>query len=138
YRSVLIDGAVMVLGAIYIMFIAKNFLGVFESFLGVISVGLTAWAGVFLIAMLQRRLSYSLMREPSSDPLALSRRAVNWIAVGRWVAGSLVGLFFTSSPLFTGPLDVGILASSTFGYVFSFAISLLLYRGPLEGTRRYP
>ena len=43
------------------------------------------------------------------------------------MAGTLVGLLFTASPLFTGPLAVGIFAQSSLGYLLGFTVSAALY-----------
>jgi len=44
YQSVAIDGAIMILGNIYVLFIAKDCLGTFQGFLLVLGVPLAAWA----------------------------------------------------------------------------------------------
>ena len=59
YKTVLIDGVLMIAGAIYMMLLAQSFLGPFESFLQLLADFLTAWSAVFLVDMLQRR-SYDL------------------------------------------------------------------------------
>ena len=43
YKTVLIDGVLMIAGAVYVMLIAQNFFGPFESFLQLLADGLTAW-----------------------------------------------------------------------------------------------
>jgi len=43
------------------------------------------------------------------------------------MAGIILGLLFTSSPLFSGPLAVGFFSTASFGYVFSFFASLAVY-----------
>ena len=48
YVAALIDGTVMVLGTIYVVFIAKNFLIQFEGFLITLGVPIAAWCGVML------------------------------------------------------------------------------------------
>jgi len=44
-----------------------------------------------------------------------------------WLAGIVAGALFSSSPLFTGPLAVGIFAVSGLGYLVSLAVSAALY-----------
>src|ERR1035437_9775027 len=53
-------------------------------------------------------------------------RPGSWLAVGGGV-GIVVGLLFTATPLFTGPLAVGILAESSLGYLLGFTVSAGLY-----------
>jgi nucleobase:cation symporter-1, NCS1 family len=53
------DGVLMVLGAIYIVFIAtSNFITIFEAFLIILGVPMAAWCGVFLADLLLRRRDY--------------------------------------------------------------------------------
>ncbi len=128
YKTVLIDGVLMIIGAVYVMLIANNFLGPFESFLQLLADGLTAWSAVFLVDMLRRR---------GYDPAGLAdtgpgsryfyRGGVNWAGVIAWLAGLVVGLAFTASPFFTSPFAVGIFASSSLGYLLGFIVSAVLY-----------
>jgi nucleobase:cation symporter-1, NCS1 family len=117
YRAVLIDGFLMVIGAVYTLYFSQGFLTTFTSYLEVVSVALTAWAAVFLIDMLRWRGRY-----PTGE-----RKGIAWRALGAWLIGVIVGLLFTSSPLFTGPAAVGFLSTASFGYVFSFLSSLVVY-----------
>jgi nucleobase:cation symporter-1, NCS1 family len=59
YVAALIDGTVMVLGTIYVVFIAKNFLSQFEGFLITLGVPIAAWCGVMLADIALRRKDYS-------------------------------------------------------------------------------
>ena len=54
-----IDGVIMVLGAIYVVFFADNFLVPFQGFLITIGVPIAAWAGVFVADLLIRRGPYA-------------------------------------------------------------------------------
>ncbi len=128
YKAVLIDGTLMIAGAIYVMLIAQNFLGAFESFLQLLADGLTAWGAVFLVDMLLRR---------EYDPASLAANGresryyywggVNLVAIVAWLAGILVGLALTVSPFFTGPFAIGIFATSSMGYLIGFLVSGVLY-----------
>lgn len=128
YKTVVIDGVLMIAGSIYVMLIAQNFFGPFESFLQLLADGLTAWSAVFLVDMLMRR-SYDPAGLVNTD--ANSRYfytgGINWRAVISWLLGILVGLAFTVSPWFTGPFASGIFASSSLGYLIGFIISALAY-----------
>jgi cytosine/uracil/thiamine/allantoin permease len=44
-----------------------------------------------------------------------------------WVVGIVVGLLFTASAFFTGPLATGIFASTSLGYLLGGAASIVLY-----------
>ena len=53
-----IDGVLMILGTIYIVWVADSFLGVFMAFLIVLGVPMAAWCGIFLADLLLRRRDY--------------------------------------------------------------------------------
>src|ERR1700729_3785404 len=59
YAAALIDGTVMVLGTIYVVFVAHNFLGQFEGFLITLGVPIAAWCGVMLADIMLRRKDYA-------------------------------------------------------------------------------
>jgi cytosine/uracil/thiamine/allantoin permease len=52
---------------------------------------------------------------------------VNLAAVVAWLIGLVVSLLFTVSPLFAGPLAIGLFARSSLGYFLGFAVSAVLY-----------
>ncbi|MFY9783119.1 MAG: cytosine permease [Acidimicrobiales bacterium] len=58
YAAAGVDGVIMLVGTIYLVFINKNFLGQFEGFLITIGVLIAAWCGVFLGDLLLRRKNY--------------------------------------------------------------------------------
>lgn len=53
-----IDGVLMVLGAIYVVFVAGDFLGPFQGFLITLGVPIAGWLGVFLADLILRRRDY--------------------------------------------------------------------------------
>jgi nucleobase:cation symporter-1, NCS1 family len=58
YAAAGVDGVIMLIGTVYIVFVAKNFLPQFEGFLTTVGVLIAAWCGVFLGDLLLRRASY--------------------------------------------------------------------------------
>src|SRR5207245_220890 len=54
-----IDGVIMILGTIYVVWIASNFIGPFEGFLITLGVPISAWCGVFLADLLLRKRDYA-------------------------------------------------------------------------------
>ncbi len=54
-----IDGVIMCLGAIYVVFIADNFLVPFQGFLITVGVPIAAWAGIFVADLLLRHQPYA-------------------------------------------------------------------------------
>jgi nucleobase:cation symporter-1, NCS1 family len=59
YKAALIDGTVMTLGTIYVVFFTKNFIGQFEGFLITLGVPIAAWCGVMLADIGLRRRDYA-------------------------------------------------------------------------------
>jgi NCS1 family nucleobase:cation symporter-1 len=60
YVAAGIDGVVMLIGTVYIVFVGKSFLGQFEGFLTTVGVLIGAWCGVFLADLLLRHRDYAV------------------------------------------------------------------------------
>ena len=58
YAAAGVDGVIMLIGTVYLVFVNKNFLGQFEGFLITIGVLIAAWCGVFLGDLVLRRKNY--------------------------------------------------------------------------------
>jgi len=59
YQAALIDGAVMTLGAIYVVFFTTSFIGQFQGFLITLGVPIAAWCGIMLADIALRRRNYA-------------------------------------------------------------------------------
>ncbi len=59
YAAAGVDGVILLIGTIYIVFVAKNFLPQFEGFLTTVGVLIAAWCGVFLGDLALRRGDYA-------------------------------------------------------------------------------
>ena len=59
YVAALIDGTIMVIGTIYVVFVAGHFLGQFEGFLTTLGVPIAAWCGIMLADIALRRTDYT-------------------------------------------------------------------------------
>jgi nucleobase:cation symporter-1, NCS1 family len=88
YAAALIDGVVMILGTIYVVFIAKNFLGQFEGFLITLGVPIAAWCGIMLADIGLRRQDYS---EPDLFNPAGRYGDVRLMPIALIVVGTAVG-----------------------------------------------
>jgi NCS1 family nucleobase:cation symporter-1 len=92
-----IDGIIMVAGAVYVVFVADNFIGPFQAFLITVGVPIAAWAGVFVADLVQRRGAYA-------DAELYDARgrygSVGWAAVAILVVATVVGwgLVTTTAP----------------------------------------
>jgi NCS1 family nucleobase:cation symporter-1 len=83
-----IDGVVMIVGAIYVVFFATSFIAPFEAFLVTLGVPIAAWAGIFIADILLRRGDYS-----EKDLYDQKGRygGVRWLAIALIVIGTAVG-----------------------------------------------
>ncbi len=88
YAAAGIDGTVMTLGTIYVVFVAGNFFGQFEGFLITLGVPIAAWCGVILADIAQRRRDYS--ESELYDP-AGRYGDVRWLPVAVVIVGTAVG-----------------------------------------------
>ena len=88
YVAAAIDGVIMLLGAIYIVFGSGTFIYTFQGFLITLGVPIAAWCGVFLADVALRRRDYA-----QADLYTASGRygSVRWISVGALVLGTVVG-----------------------------------------------
>ncbi len=137
YKTVLIDGALMIAGSIYVMVIAQNFLGPFESFLQLLADGITAWAAVFLVDMLlSRGYDSAGLRTTRAGSRYFYRAGVHWQGLVSWLLGLLVSLAFTVSPWFSGPFAAGLFATSSLGFLLGLLVSGLAYLGLVLATEQ--
>ncbi len=88
YVAALIDGTVMTLGSIYVVFVAHNFVGQFEGFLTTLGVPIAAWCGIMLADIALRRRDYA---ERELFTPAGRYGDVRWIPVITVAAGTALG-----------------------------------------------
>ena len=131
-RTVVIDGAVILLAGAFVMLVQGDFFGFLVSFVQLLACGIATWAAVFVVDMAMRR-GYDRSSLESSGLIPTNHSShlvgdgVRLPALIAWLAGTAVGLLFTASPLFTGPLAVGIFAESSLGYLLGCTVSASLY-----------
>ncbi|KNY05993.1 purine-cytosine permease family protein [Microbacterium sp. GCS4] len=83
-----IDGVILTLGTIFVVFFAGDFLGPFQSFLITLGVPLASWAGILIADILRRRKDYD------EEALFDSRGrygAWDWTSIGTMVVTSVIG-----------------------------------------------
>ncbi|HTN54624.1 MAG TPA: cytosine permease [Microbacterium sp.] len=83
-----IDGVILTLGTVWVVFFAEDFLGPFQSFLITLGVPLASWAGILIADILRRRKDY--------DELALfdpkgRYGAWDWTSIVTMVIASVIG-----------------------------------------------
>ncbi len=130
-----IDGVIMVLGAIYVIFIASDFIGPFQGFLITLGVPIAAWAGIFLADTIMRKKGYA--EKELYDPQG-RYGSVSWLPIGLIVLGTVVGWGFVTN-FFAGWLGwqgyfmdaiggkEGAWAYANLGVLFALAIGFIGY-----------
>src|SRR6266571_4733925 len=92
WSAAAIDGVIMCLGTIYLVWISSSFFGAFEGFLITLGVPIAAWCGVFLADLAARRRPYSDadLFHSSGRYGAASPPAIAAIAIGTVLGWGLV------------------------------------------------
>jgi purine-cytosine permease-like protein len=88
WSAALLDGVLMIVGTIYVVFFSSNFIGPFEGFLITLGVPIAAWCGVMLADIALRRSAYA-----EADLFTSRGRygMVRWVPVGLMVLGTVLG-----------------------------------------------
>jgi nucleobase:cation symporter-1, NCS1 family len=87
-QAAFIDGVILTIGTIYVVFFADNFLNPFQSFLITLGVPLAAWAGILIADIALRKRDYD---EAALFDSGGRYGAVDWVAVGTMVVASVIG-----------------------------------------------
>jgi NCS1 family nucleobase:cation symporter-1 len=136
YKSVAIDGVLMLAGNIYLLFYAQDFIGPFIGFLVTLGVALAAWAAIFLVdlALYRWRQGYA-----ERDLYTATGRygAVNLAGIIAWLVAVFVGLGMVTSTAkvfsWAGYLlgffggKSGAIGSSSIGLLIAFGLAGVLY-----------
>ncbi|WP_082590765.1 cytosine permease [Phycicoccus sp. Soil748] len=83
-----VDGVILTLGTIWVVFFAQDFLGPFQSFLITLGVPLAAWAGIMIGDIWLRRRDYD---EEALFDARGRYGAWDWVSIGLMVVASVVG-----------------------------------------------
>ncbi|MEV6158349.1 cytosine permease [Nonomuraea sp. NPDC052129] len=134
HYAVLVDGALMVLGGYYLLFVSTSFLATFQAFLAIIGVVMAAWVAVFLVDMWLRRAGGRSYDERLLRPGA---PALNWSGVISLVAASVVGVGLITSTdpniarvvgfLMSDQMRAGTFGAANIGVVVALVLAGVLY-----------
>ncbi len=128
-----VDAVLILAGGLYVTVVAQDFYGPFITFLTLLAVPLTAWAGVFLVDMIGRRWY---------DPLGLVdtrvgspywyQRGLNVSALLAWGLATAAGICFTSaqagsSVWFSGPWSGTWVGEHALGWLVAGLFGALAY-----------
>ena len=86
--AALIDGVLLTLGTFYVVFIADNFLGPFQSFLITMGVPLASWAGIMIADIALRKRDYD---ENSLFDARGIYGAFDWTSIATMIGMSVLG-----------------------------------------------
>jgi len=145
WQAAALDGVLMIIGSIYVVFVATDFFGPFQAFLITLGVPIAAWCGVFLADLALRKRDYD--QEALYD--ARGRYgSVNVVAVGTMLLATILGwglvsgysdAFHWQGYLF-GPLGLGgkdgTWAFTGLGVLVALAVGFLLPTILSRGTVR--
>lgn len=124
--AVSIDTIIVLVIAVYILFISQNFMGSFIAFLISCGVFLAAWEAIFILDYLILRRKYGYAPD---ELFGLNNKncGVNTVPLLCWFTGATGGLLVTKTDFINGPLALGIFADSSLGLLMAFTISLITY-----------
>ena len=145
YAAAAVDGVLMIAGAVYVVFVATDFIGPFQGFLITLGVPVAAWCGIMLADIELRRRDYD---EPALHDPRGRYGDVRWSAVVLLVVATVLGWGLVTNTsagwlswqgYLLGPLggreggwafaNLGVLLALLVGFV----ATLLLGRGAVRG-----
>jgi hypothetical protein len=148
-----IDGVIMIIGTIYIVWIADDFLTPFMGFLITLGVPMAAWCGIFVADLVLRRGPYA---ERDLYDVRGRYGSVGWVAVLTMIVSTVLGWGLTVisysdsfrwggyllepfglGPRLDGPwtfANIGVLAALALGFIAQYAFGMANVRRQEAGT----
>ena len=134
--AILIDGVLMVLGGVYLVFIAPSFFAPVQSFVITIGVVTAAWSAVFITDLLLHRRRHGYQASALYTPRGVYR-GFNPAGVVSLVAAIVIGLGLVTSQdpnlqqilgyLLTDSAKAGSVGASNIGVAVAFVVAAALY-----------
>lgn len=137
WAAAAIDGVIMVIGTIYVVWFATDFITPFQGFLYTLGVPIAAWAGVFLADVALRRRDYadaelydSRGRYGAVNPVAVALMLLGmflgWGLVTNTLSGALTWQGYLLGPLGLGGRE-GDWAFANLGIIVALAVGFVGY-----------
>ncbi|MEU9114730.1 cytosine permease [Streptomyces sp. NPDC048483] len=130
--AVSINAVISLVGGLFMMLVAKDFIGQFIAFLTLLAVSFSAWIGVYGIDMARRRKK--TVRYDADSLMNTGRTSRYWYVGGfcwqamtAWGVALAAGLCFTKVQWFTGPLATTWVGENGLGWAATIAISALVF-----------
>ncbi len=98
HLAALFDGAIMLVGSIYLVWIADNFFYPFQGFLITLGVPIATWSAIFVTDVLLRKRAYSEtdLYNSSGKYGSLNKRSLSIMAIGTFIGWGFVTNTFAS------------------------------------------
>lgn len=130
--AVSVNAIISLVGGLFMMLVAKDFIGQFIAFLTLLAVSFSAWIGVYGIDMARRR---KLAVRYDADSLMNTGRTSRywysggfcWQAMTAWSVALIAGLCFTKVQWFTGPLVSTWIGENGLGWAATIAIAAVVF-----------
>lgn len=94
HQAAIIDASIMLVGAIYIVWIADNFFYPFQGFLITLGVPVAVWSSIFVADVVMRKKAYS--EEDLFDPKGIYG-SINKGSITLMIVGSIIGWGFVTN-----------------------------------------
>ncbi|MFE5742039.1 purine-cytosine permease family protein [Streptomyces celluloflavus] len=130
--AVSINAAISLVGGLFMMLVAKDFIGQFITFLTLLAVSFSAWIGVYGVDMARRR---RMAVRYDADSLMNTGRGSRywytggfcWQAMTAWAVALAAGLCFTKVQWFTGPLATTWVGKNGLGWAATILIAAVIF-----------
>ncbi|MGW1837347.1 purine-cytosine permease family protein [Streptomyces sp. NPDC002067] len=130
--AVSINAVISLVGGLFMMLVAKDFIGQFITFLTLLAVSFSAWIGVYAVDMARRR-GYAV-RYDADSLLTIGRASRYWYkggfcwqAMTSWAVALAAGLCLTKVQWFTGPLATTWIGRNGLGWAATILLAAALF-----------
>ncbi len=86
--AALVDGVILTIGTVYVVFVASSFIEPFQSFLITLGVPLAAWAGIMIADIALRKRDYD---DEALFDASGRYGAVDWVSIVTMIVASVIG-----------------------------------------------
>ncbi|GAA3166811.1 MULTISPECIES: purine-cytosine permease family protein [Streptomyces] len=130
--AVSINAVISLVGGLFMMLVAKDFIGQFITFLTLLAVSFSAWIGVYAVDMARRRTL--AVRYDADGLMTIGRTSRYWYVGGfcwqamtAWAVALAAGLCFTKVQWFTGPLATTWIGRNGLGWAATILLAAVLF-----------
>jgi purine-cytosine permease-like protein len=130
--AVSINAVISLVGGLFMMLVAKDFIGQFITFLTLLAVSFSAWIGVYGVDMARRarrtvRYDAASLMNTGRTSRYWYRGGFCWQAMTAWAVALAVGLCLTNVQWFTGPLATTWVGRNGLGWAATILIAAVAF-----------